>query len=196
MSKSRTVLALLEWLSCLILIATGLLWIKSYQYYLETPGIFRISVADSRAYFLASHQGELDLATQWITPPLPDKNHGRVCVSGYGRYTVLLADGRMSSEHSRDPAYIIQHSKGHGFLAVGEGETFMGRSESPTLLTGHFAKTTIPFWSVASLFGLLTISCSLARLFRWRRRSQGLCVVCGYDLRASPGRCPECGTVR
>jgi len=27
------------------------------------------------------------------------------------------------------------------------------------------------------------------------RRSRGLCVGCGYDLRASGGRCPECGRV-
>jgi hypothetical protein len=55
----------------------------------------------------------------------------------------------------------------------------------------------IPYWSVVTLTGVLPAAWAAARTRRWliarRRASRGCCTRCGYDLRATPGRCPECG---
>lgn len=49
-----------------------------------------------------------------------------------------------------------------------------------------------PHWSVALLSAILP-ALWLVGLKRRLRSVQGLCPICGYDLRASPDRCPECG---
>jgi hypothetical protein len=53
----------------------------------------------------------------------------------------------------------------------------------------------LPYWAVAlAAAGLPAVS--LRHILRGRRRRRlGRCWHCGYDLRASPDRCPECGAL-
>ena len=56
----------------------------------------------------------------------------------------------------------------------------------------------VPWWALAVLAGVATTACSYAlRRDRTRRvrLAAGCCVRCGYDLRATLHRCPECGCI-
>ena len=55
----------------------------------------------------------------------------------------------------------------------------------------------VPYWlptGLALVGPVAWLRAARLRLGRERQRLN-LCVRCGYDLRATPGRCPECGTV-
>jgi hypothetical protein len=54
---------------------------------------------------------------------------------------------------------------------------------------------TLPLWSVAAMGLIAPARWVLRRRRDRRRRRDSRCVHCGYDLRATPGRCPECGAL-
>ena len=51
----------------------------------------------------------------------------------------------------------------------------------------------VPHWFLALITGVLPLLA--IRGIAHNGQSTGSCTVCGYDLRATPDRCPECGTV-
>jgi hypothetical protein len=53
----------------------------------------------------------------------------------------------------------------------------------------------VPYWPIALLTAIFPICWCLAYFRRRHRKQLGQCGMCGYDLRATPDRCPECGTV-
>ena len=52
----------------------------------------------------------------------------------------------------------------------------------------------VPHWLLAAPLLLAPLERLRRTLRSRRRRRAGLCARCGYDLRATPDRCPECGT--
>ena len=54
----------------------------------------------------------------------------------------------------------------------------------------------IPYWFLFAIFSppaLVRLGLFLKRKLYRRRQEHGFCPACGYDLRASRERCPECG---
>ncbi len=84
-----------------------------------------------------------------------------------------------------DPILSWKHFRG---LATRWGPDF----EMPIKNVGN-GSLFVPLWMPTLLFAGLSYT-FVAPVYRRRKRKKlGLCVKCGYDLRASKDRCPECG---
>ena len=86
-------------------------------------------------------------------------------------------------------------------LARESGDAMISLNHGPWLMRPYHGLV-LRWWPpflVAAFVPALWIVMKLLDRYRRRRearlRSQVRCVRCGYDLRANPNRCPECGTV-
>jgi hypothetical protein len=98
-----------------------------------------------------------------------------------------------------DPEYVfnwfltVRHigMKGHAF-----GLFWGVFDDSRSYGNFRFSWVLIPYWVPVVVSAIPPALWGVNRSRRNRRRGSGqFCAACGYDLRATPDRCPECGTV-
>jgi hypothetical protein len=161
--------------SLLLFVATSVMWVRSYKH------------AD-----VVYHRGE-----KWETWSMASK--WGALVIGHREY-----DGLDATDQGGWHCY-----SGSGFsirLPYGQVQwSFWGFSAShvtgsvppPYAFTFKDRYFSFPFWLLFAICGILPAYKFVG--FRQRRTKRqrvklGLCSACGYDLRSSKERCPECGT--
>jgi hypothetical protein len=171
---TRRLFTPLSILSLVLCVATAGLWVRSYW---RCDGLLWVGPSDHRSI-------------AWL------------------RGQVLVTGNNVSSEERGFHVYSEKVSPDMAFYGSGIRLSLWNRlgfiyieEATPTPLSPstHVIRSWhafIPFWSIClgftpgPLYWLGVVSSR-----RRRRLRIGLCPVCGYDLRASPDRCPECGTV-
>lgn len=181
---ARYAVRLLTAASLALFVATVALWVRDAGYseywtaaYWRPPAAGR---ADEWQFWFASTDGRLCLAVgRWAGGGTPGTETAR-CLADrapYGR--TFLHDRR-----PRGPG-----TPGDTFHAVHLKLTDDGRDRDVWEL--YFTH-----WSAALATAIAPATAAALHLARRRhhRRDPDACRACGYDLRATPIRCPECGT--
>lgn len=111
--------------------------------------------------------------------------------------TVMMTGLRITTSGTNPPKITgiqtVTYKSGWVCLGFGDLTTrWRPRFDRSGLLT--MGQLTVPLWIPVVVFGLLLGLCFLPMHRRGERRKLGLCLTCGYDLRGSGERCPECGT--
>jgi hypothetical protein len=178
----RRVFTICSGVSLVLFVAVVVLWVRSHG---STDRIDWRNERGSRSVRTARGHAVLYLYVADLSDR-PDRHHGP-------RYQhedhpsvpfntlILMAGERGETSYSREWAGFAWHERRNVRL---------GRLHVIAVM---------PFWSIAAATGALPVAWAVVRVrsaLRARRRHAGVCASCGYDLRATPGRCPECGVVR
>jgi hypothetical protein len=174
------------------------------QYVMRRRGLLRpwlFNIAAAASLLLCVLAVALWLGSYWLQPTLIWTEPLRLFGVGVSRGSFFLDDGRQGPGDSgrftgpagaafvfvRSPAAfttpnaLTREWRGLGF-------EYLERSPPTT-----FRRVLIPCWPLALAFAIAPALWYRRRGIARERSGEYRCSTCGYDLRATPDRCPECG---
>jgi hypothetical protein len=177
----RRVLNLLTLLSLLACLCSGALLVRSYG---VSDNVGGVAVGDAA--------GGRRRTREWH---FRAGRGGAALTLGHFLWNVVPADGSMPVTDGTE-----WHWEGLDPVApLDDTDTFWNRRgfdfeqyESKGNDEMWFAWLYFPLWLPTCLFAVAPGVWLARRITRRRRSRAGHCPRCGYDLRATPGRCPEC----
>ena len=154
-------------LSLFLFTATVAMWVRSYFYYDTEPLAWRHAVSFESMY------GHVDIG--WHK----ENTNGYVAAE----HSSLAGDNLWS--HVDLWKHAVWHAAGLGYLRWD-----LQSKKYPAIM---FRAVRFSYWLPTVAFMLLPVYCAV-RWQNWKRLiALGRFTSCGYDLRATPDRCPECG---
>ena len=167
----RRAIRILAALSLLLCVAAVALWVRSYRYL--TVARLYLPRASVQAGVMA--------------------NDGRLVIVVHS-FAARPAGAFDSELRWDEPAMPTIRSASAWTGAGGWDREWIGFGVSSSPARGWRRRViTVPLWFVVLI--LLSAAAGAVRTLRRSRTAAGSCRACGYDLRATPDRCPECGTL-
>ena len=167
-------------LSLLLCLTVCALWVRSYKRYDQVTHYYEYRNSILHEWYVRSVLGELQFNRNSSGPWDPRD------IELEKRW--LYATNDTHPTQTLFALHVQPDPNKSSFLVLGFGY-FRAESRGGELLIA------VPHWSLALLFAVLP-ALYLGMMLRSRSRHRaGLCQHCGYDLRTTPDRCPECGAV-
>jgi len=175
-------------LTLLLCVAVGVLWVRSYwrgtrlrlTYGGETP-----AQVNYTGWTVRSESGRV-VVDRWTLVGRPAPGDERLTRwYGWMERPVSLEAGPPIPAKGRTAGFVLESLK--DFAA----DTIVGQVPPTGRLSGSYVL--VPHWLPVLPLAAPGIWRAWRGVVMRRRRGRGACRGCGYDLRATPGRCPECG---